>query len=586
MEKQFSWIPMFEHIADELYKKIDNKAINQKLVKLVQGVDDKFTAKRVDPFTVLAIVTTDQKVKKVETLQKLLDILGLKDEIPEGYENIPMPVQSRMNRWFVDENQKLEDIDANIALFKCAIEFADKKNPTAQDEDKLSNLIDRVASIRWSGNAKISIELYHIRPKFYYSIDSKTINYCEDQWDTEIIINNGKEYLEMVERLKSEGYTPYNLAYDAELYSKEKKQESKLGNKSTENNNVDTPAPSDENSKKLEIYNNAGNVIFYGVPGSGKSYEINELLKNESNVDRVLFYPEYSYSDFIGQLLPVVEKVGNKENVTYKFVPGPFTTILAKALINRKENHYLIIEEINRGNAPAIFGDIFQLLDRRETKHNKYEVGDSEYPVNNKVILDYWKSENKKAISALNEQDKLFIPSNLIIFATMNTCDQNVFTLDTAFKRRWLMHRIPNDFDETNSDPILKEPIASTENKGGGKKWYWGAFARAINDQIVNDEDSINAEDKQLGVHFVKKMELKSTSDVFAEKVFMYLWEDVVKYNPTKLFKDVHIVDNDNIRLNSLENILKAYKLGGVEIFNDVVLTAMRDYNDKLDKKK
>lgn len=278
------------------------------------------------------------------------------------------------------------------------------------------------------------------------------------------------------------------------------------------------------------------NVIFYGVPGCGKSHRINELLHldDEENglekeyYKRILFHPEYSYSDFVGQLHPVTEG----GNITYPFVPGPFTEILLDAYKDREHDYFLIIEEINRGNAPAIFGDLFQLLDRKD--------GVSEYSIDNKDILDYF--ERKLEIARESEKDDISamaqavetikregvrIPENLTIFATMNTCDQNVFTLDTAFKRRWRMSRIENKFDS-----ILSTWKIQFEN---GKDVSWKDFAEKVNDAILNNcNDGTAAEDKQLGAFFVKENDKNVRR--FAEKVLLYLWDDVAKYDKSQLF--------------------------------------------------
>ena len=271
------------------------------------------------------------------------------------------------------------------------------------------------------------------------------------------------------------------------------------------------------------------NVIFYGVPGCGKSHRINELLHLDDQVNglkkeyykRILFHPEYSYSDFVGQLRPVTEG----KNITYQFVPGPFTEILRDAYKDQGNNYFLIIEEINRGNAPAIFGDLFQLLDRRDD-------GASEYSIYNKDILDCFERELKKGESGAMAQaveaikkDGIRIPANLTIFATMNTCDQNVFTLDTAFKRRWRMCRIKNDKTLFPEWPIFKGDI-----------FTWRNFANAVNDAILkNCSDGTEAEDKQLGAFFVKEDDFKNVQR-FAEKVLLYLWDDVAKYDKAQLF--------------------------------------------------
>ena len=278
------------------------------------------------------------------------------------------------------------------------------------------------------------------------------------------------------------------------------------------------------------------NVIFYGVPGCGKSHRINALLHLDDKVNglekeyykRILFHPEYSYSDFVGQLRPVTKG----KNITYQFDPGPFTEILCDAYKDREHEYFLIIEEINRGNAPAIFGDLFQLLDRKD--------GVSEYSIDNKDILDYFerkleiaRESEKDDISAMAQaveaitRDGIKIPKNLTIFATMNTCDQNVFTLDTAFKRRWRMSRIPNDFN--------KAPVA-WEIKFPNGTISWKDFAEAVNDAILNNcNDGTEAEDKQLGAFFVQADDC-TDAERFAQKVLMYLWDDVAKYDKAQLF--------------------------------------------------
>ena len=287
-----------------------------------------------------------------------------------------------------------------------------------------------------------------------------------------------------------------------------------------------------------DIYNYlAQNVIFYGVPGCGKSFFIENLLKTKdddgkiidmprSYYKRILFHPEYSYSDFVGQLRP---EVGDDNKITYKFAPGVFTEILRDAYKDREHNYFLIIEEINRGNAPAIFGDLFQLLDRKD--------GVSEYSIDNKDILDYFKRESEKddtgAMAQVVEtiEDGIRIPKNLTIFATMNTCDQNVFTLDTAFKRRWRMSRIVNNFDEDSSISAWE---ISFKHKSDG--FLWKEFAKAVNDAILNNcNDGTAAEDKQLGTHFIKECDL-TPARRFAEKVLLYLWDDVAKYDKSQLF--------------------------------------------------
>lgn len=265
----------------------------------------------------------------------------------------------------------------------------------------------------------------------------------------------------------------------------------------------------DEADDHVERALGGKNVIFYGVPGCGKSHKIKEEYCNdEQYMERVVFHPDYTNADFIGQILPITTPEGH---ISYEFIPGPFTRILKYAVNDPSNYYYLVIEEINRGNAPAIFGEVFQLLDRFN--------GESEYGISNADIAKVVYGKPGK---------KVKIPSNLYILATMNTADQNVFTLDTAFKRRWSMESIPNDFSACwfGSEPIC------------GSQITWEGFATTINKRIIEFQSgSIGNEDMRLGAYFVKPEELRDEK-AFAEKVLMYLWNDAFKYEHDKVFAE------------------------------------------------
>lgn len=278
------------------------------------------------------------------------------------------------------------------------------------------------------------------------------------------------------------------------------------------------------------------NLVVYGTPGCGKSYYVeHELLKygdNDEHMEsiRTTFYQDYTNTDFVGQIMPIVKEDGS---VTYEFNPGPFTLALNKALQNPNKPIALVIEELNRGNAASIFGDIFQLLDRNSE-------GISEYKITNVNVQKYLESQNPDY-----NFNYIKLPNNLNIFATMNTSDQNVFTLDTAFKRRWKFEKIKNTFDDNH--PFGKHLIP-------GMDLDWEQFCTSINKFILESKDEItNSEDKQLGVFFVDEKGLRkdvakvSTEDErkeFAYKVFEYLWDDVAKYSRDSLFKDVKSLDD------------------------------------------
>lgn len=260
------------------------------------------------------------------------------------------------------------------------------------------------------------------------------------------------------------------------------------------------------------------NILFYGVPGAGKSHEIDSLIVQERS-ERVVFHPDYTYSDFVGQILPRVIE----DKLKYVFEPGPFTKMMKKAKNDPSHMYYLVIEEINRGNAPAIFGDIFQLLDRNDDGSSKYHI--SNYDIATIVYED--------------ENHIIKIPANLTLLATMNTSDQNVFTLDTAFQRRWEMHLIKNDVSKA----------AHAEKTIEGSAISWGRFADVTNSEIIRfGEETGASEDKRLGAYFARLNEL--SKDKFPEKVLKYLWDDAFKMDRYSYF---------NEGMSSLDSIIEVF---------------------------
>lgn len=332
----------------------------------------------------------------------------------------------------------------------------------------------------------------------------------------------------------------------------------------------------------VERLSGGTNTLLYGVPGSGKSWTIeHEYCHVGSVVERLVFHPDYTNADFIGQILPVVDA---EKQVTYEFTPGPFTTILRDAYMHPMREYILIIEEVNRGNAPAIFGEVFQLLDRtvepKTVEGITYPVGTSEYGITHKYMAEKIYGD---------PSHKVRIPSNLSIVGTMNTSDQNVFTLDTAFQRRWRMRLIENNFDNVRAS-LANAQILDTEVT-------WKTFCEKINAIIVGNKAKMaSAEDKRLGVYFVHENDVtfdqravpsegytsllteyndllraEATGDMpedkklrlaiirealmhnrmFPEKVIKYLWDDAFKFNPEALF------DTDN--MESLEQVIRTF---------------------------
>lgn len=316
----------------------------------------------------------------------------------------------------------------------------------------------------------------------------------------------------------------------------------------------------EETNVEATKYINPLQTIFYGVPGSGKSHEIKHKLEEEYKipeekqdvfVERTVFHPEYTNADFIGQIMPKL--VQGKTDFVFK--PGPFTSILKKALCDSQNRYVLIIEEINRGNAAAIFGELFQLLDRidderKKTSHdgslNTYGKGWSEYFVMNSEINNYIRDSDDtfdgKALDLngihFSANTGIRLPPNLSILATMNTSDQNVFTLDNAFQRRWDMELIENVFGDTEEETNQRNAFVDS-----AKQITWEKFQTAINIKIgkmSEDAGLSSMEDKRLGCWFVKAVKLGDdyiiSKDLFAEKVLKYLWDDAFKFCREKVF--------------------------------------------------
>lgn len=273
-------------------------------------------------------------------------------------------------------------------------------------------------------------------------------------------------------------------------------------------------------------------IMLYGAPGTGKSYSISFLIRqsypsfNECDdnpyVFRTTIYRDYSYFDFLGNIMPVTKD----GKISYEFVPGIFTTALFAALRNQDSgiDVYLILEEMSRGDIASIFGDIFQLLDRDDT-------GKSMYGINNKSIYEYLILNG-----AIKPGYKIVIPKNLHIIGTVNTSDQNVNVIDTAFKRRF-------DFKYVGVEPVKSNNNGYVNNFSinftSDNQYEWVKLYQAINHVIINDLGL--AEDKQLGPFFLKdKGNDDLNRDQVANKLLHYLWQDVerVSYTSGSLFAD------------------------------------------------
>ena len=280
-------------------------------------------------------------------------------------------------------------------------------------------------------------------------------------------------------------------------------------------------------------------TIYFGSPGTGKSHKVKtDVLKEvpEEQIFRTTFHPDSDYASFVGCYKPVCHSAKGAQEasrISYEFSPQVFTKAYCKAWKNPDRQIYLVIEEINRGNCAQIFGDLFQLLDRKD--------GVSEYPIDADTDLRlYLETELAKAEDGETdgsrgiEGGKLSLPSNLNIIATMNTSDQSLFPMDSAFKRRWEWKYIPTAAPK-GKDRQMELAIENTiETKDGRKinagnyEYSWKDFLSKINDKILNVTHS---EDKQLGYWFVKPDDGTDNISIgsFVSKVVFYLWNDVFK---------------------------------------------------------
>ena len=574
-------------------------------------------------------------------LTELLDIQFKEREECDEVEKRVKVYQSIWKRKNIEDKSKISDDQLIKELKKFFATSAIESNvdKAAKDKDLREKLVkflygEEDIKDRWNNfeveGLKLSFKseiLCYLHPNDYAIVNEKNVKRLN-------IITNGKEQIKYNRYMKFEKYQKLcekikqiaidegiqeegkevNFAEINEVIYNKTKRNNKQNNDSKSNENNEKNIKNEKEQKltkeevnKLEKTSSLGekqkeilsdvrkqqtgkNIIFYGVPGCGKSYLVQKIVEEklkekdaEKNVERILFHPEYSYSDFIGQILPTVKEKNGSKSVQYEFKAGPFTRILKKALNDEKSEYILIIEEINRGNASAIFGDIFQLLDRRkEQKKDKAgcRLVDSEYPITNQDIYD-WLIKEGVSREKLVEGEKIYIPNNLSIYATMNTSDQNVFILDTAFKRRWNLKYVPIDFsaeEGSKNHELFNQNIPLPENSSN-KEVTWQEFVESINIAIPKLNRGMNSEDKLIGPYFVTLEELKN-ADEFAQKVLLYLWNDVTKTDRSSLF-NLKIGEQE---ISTFERLINTYKEKGLKIFANGIFEKVEDTIDDENK--
>lgn len=286
-------------------------------------------------------------------------------------------------------------------------------------------------------------------------------------------------------------------------------------------------------------------IIYYGAPGTGKSHKIKEILGEyercpmdkkvpKSNIFRTTFHPDSDYSTFVGAYKPSKGKKPlyglnggltvrlndgkdlEEDIITYKFIPQAFLNAYIQAYRKPEEKVYLIIEEINRGNCAQVFGDLFQLLDRDAN-------GKSEYSIKADADLRAFLEEELGEDNLGIKDGELCLPSNLYIYATMNTSDQSLFPIDSAFKRRWDWEYEPIKYKNIGWKIVID-----------GTDYSWVSFQRIVNEKILRANSS---EDKMLGDYFVNPSDGVITDKVLLNKILFYLWNDVCKDGEGDIFK-------------------------------------------------
>ncbi len=415
------------------------------------------------------------------------------------------------------------------------------------DGERLVALADSVGDYYYDASSPMA----HQRPatwKFVFGSDEKLPEKSEGKLTSCYQLTNGDNLLFLYERYYYSENTGNNLE-----------------------ENMDTTDDIDLQPKPIKYYTGLQsdferNRILFGAPGTGKSYTLSQESKellgldNEDDYERVTFHPDYSYANFVGTYKPVPCKDHNgNDAITYEYVPGPFMRMYVKALKNSQGEEIrpflLIIEEINRANVAAVFGDIFQLLDRDDN-------GVSEYPI--QATEDMKKYLVKELGGNPENYSKIRIPDNMFIWATMNSADQGVFPMDTAFKRRWDFTYL--GIDDSDTEIRGKYVLLAGDES---QKVEWNKLRKAINHFLAKEK--IN-EDKQLGPYFISRAivvpqlgdEINRSKFIrtFKNKVIMYLFEDAAKQKRAKLFEGCA---ESNARYSE---ICREFDAKGIEIFN------------------
>jgi len=345
----------------------------------------------------------------------------------------------------------------------------------------------------------------------YYEPFQEFRDFFIELYKKELDINNSEHFSNLLNKNKDENYDIFEklqpILHDSLNYRKVMKTLQEGCLEAIKILGWSTPVSISENTK---------NIIYYGAPGTGKSNKVKELVQGrEERTERVTFHPEYDYSSFVGGYKPTMEG----KDIRYEFVPQAFTKIYCDAWnslsLGENIDFYLVIEEINRGNCAEIFGDIFQLLDR----NSEYDISPSKEL--KEFLLDEKKGLYDKEFGL--KGDKLKLPPNLNILATMNTSDQSLFPMDSAFKRRWDWEYIPINYEFSENNQSSKYKVKITDKLS----FSWLSFIKSVNDYVKHNDNL--GMDKCIGNYFIKPVDEFIELETFINKAIFYLWNDVFK---------------------------------------------------------
>lgn len=434
---------------------------------------------------------------------------------------------------------KISSLSHTFSLIESGVDFSFKYNLI--ENDQLTNIL-KVLKVGDTFFCAIGDYI-----KSYFSI--KNID------DKDVILN---KIIEVAKGYKIEDINIVKKLEEALIYKIDDNLKAEILKSMSPNTKEEKPyTPLDYTPCKDKI--KSYNRIIFGAPGTGKSFQ----LKQEStdgnhfaNIERVTFHPDYSYGQFVGSYKPISDDEGG---IRYEYVPGPFMRTLVKALESGKngdsaEKFLLIVEEINRAKVAAVFGDMFQLLDRTDAGDSVYEIQASE---------DVRRYLARELGGTKENYTSIKIPNNMYIWATMNSADQGVFPMDTAFKRRWEFTYIGiNENDDKISIDNL--PVKNSE----GNEIEWNILRKSINNMLLK-ECKVN-EDKLLGPFFISGEVFKNATsntdeffNAFNSKVLMYLFEDAGKMHQKKLFAGI---DQNEL---TFSKVCEDFKTRGTAIFGN-----------------